>query len=874
MNLSELHAWIRSDEGLNASFRALRRWGAFHSFGEDALSEPTDEPFDTEPDWPKLILAASILAESLETDHQEVSLMVAQTAMVFAADGAVRDAGALVLSQLSNHRAISLAQSRDLIKPAIEERLGVTEQILSTRRRLETSIMLNDNVIINANEFQYNLWTQLKKASWTSATAPTATGKTFLILHWMLREVARGACKLGVFLAPTRALVSELEKEFLELKRQHELADLRISSLPLKDLGDLAQPTLLVFTQERMHIFLNTFQAPPPIDIAVVDEVQKLRDGLRGVILQDAIERIGRSNSDCRFVFLSPNAENPEMLLEGAPEGLRTAIVLGGSPTVTQNLIVATQKPRKPMDWQLLLLVGDKQFPIGDFKLHDRPDSIRKRVSYVALALGRNETGTMIYASGADEAEKIAWQIYEGLGVGDAGVENSTDDEELRDLSDFCRKMIHPKFQLVQLITRGVAFHYGNMPSILRSEIERLFKSGKIKFLVCTSTLVEGVNLACRTIIVRGPRKGLSTPMSAQDFWNLAGRAGRWGADFHGNIVCLDVSDTKQWPIGVPRKQTYPIQRETDIVLQNEASVIDYINLRATAAVSAVQPELEHVSAYLMAWYMRAGSIAQSPPAKRLTREAVAALDVSIGRALDGVDLPPELVAAHPGISAIALHSLMRAFEAYDGDIETLLPAPPESSDAVDQLTKLFRLINKHLYPAFEPDQAILPFAFIAVDWMRGKPLGQMISEKLSRERHKGGYQSAGDLPYAKIIRKTMEDVEQIARFRSPKYLSTYLYVLRLFFVKRGAEQKFPDNLKYDLYLEFGVCTQTLLSLIGIGLSRTSAIALNEFLGQADFDEPQVLEKLSSRDWETLDLPMIVKREIRRVVDNQRAIRG
>ena len=592
------------------------------------------------------------------------------------------------------------------------------------------------------------------------------------------------------------------------------------------------------------------------------------------MILQDAIERIGRTNSNCRFVFLSPNADNPEILLEDAPEGLRKTTVPGGSPTVTQNLIIATQKPRKPMEWQLSLLVGNEQFPIGDFKLHDRPVGNRKRVSYVALALGRNETGTLIYASGASEAEKMAWQIYEGLGVTDAGTQDSTDDEELRDLSDFCRKMIHPRFQLVQLITRGVAFHYGNMPSLLRSEIERLFKCGKVKFLVCTSTLLEGVNLACRTIIVRGPRKGLGKPMTAQDFWNLAGRAGRWGADFHGNIVCIDVSDEKQWPIGVPRKQAYPIERETDSVLQNEALVIEYIDSRAAAVKSAVNPELEHVSAYLMAWHMRAGSIAQSPSAKRLTHEAVAALDVSIGHALDGIGLPSELVAAHPGTSAIALHSLMRAFESYDGEIETLLPAPPESSDAVDQLTRLFLFINKHLYPAFEPDKAILPFAFITVDWMRGKPLGKMISERLNRERSKSEYQTDGELPYAKIIRETMEDVEQIARFRSPKFLSAYLDVLRLVFIKQGAEQEFPDDLKFDLYLEFGVSTQTLLSLIGIGLSRTSAIAMNEFLGQADLDEPQVLEKLSSRAWETLDLPVIVKREIRRVVDNQLAIKG
>ena len=122
-----------------------------------------------------------------------------------------------------------------------------------------------------------------------------------------------------------------------------------------------------------------------------------------------------------------------------------------------------------------------------------------------------------MYANGAADTEKIAHIIYDGLSVGSVG--SDAVNEELHDLSEFCRLSIHPKFLLVDLVKRGVAFHYGNMPTILRNEIERLFRKGKIRFLVCTSTLVEGVNLACRTIVVRGPRKGKGNPMSAPDFW-------------------------------------------------------------------------------------------------------------------------------------------------------------------------------------------------------------------------------------------------------------------------------------------------------------------------------------------------------------------
>ncbi len=86
---------------------------------------------------------------------------------------------------------------------------------------------------------------------------------------------------------------------------------------------------------------------------------------------------------------------------------------------------------------------------------------------------------------------------------------------------------------------KQVAFHYGNIPQLVRSEVERLFSSGKLKYLICTSTLVEGVNLSCRNIFLRNPKRGKGNLMSREDFWNLAGRAGRWGKEFQGNIFAL-----------------------------------------------------------------------------------------------------------------------------------------------------------------------------------------------------------------------------------------------------------------------------------------------------------------------------------------------
>ena len=321
------------------------------------------------------------------------------------------------------------------------------------------------------------------------------------------------------------------------------------------------------------------------------------------------------------MIFLSPLTENPEALIEDAPDGVTTAVVPSDTATVTQNLIIAEQMPRHSDEWQLLPRQNGVTEPIGKVKLHARPDSQTKRLSYLALAIGRGQTGTLVYANGAADAERIAWQIFDGLEEAETEI-----DLEIKDLSDFARDTVHPDFQLVDLVRRGVAFHYGNMPTLLRSEIERLFKDGKIRFLVCTSTLVEGVNLACRTIVA-GPQEGAEkTPMGPHDFWNLAGRARRWGQDFSGNIVCVDVN----WPnLGgtVPNAPATRLTARRMSFLTRRQPMLDYLDARRGMSAAALDPSLEQVAAYLLAWRAREGSFLPPPPASRLPADYAQALD-------------------------------------------------------------------------------------------------------------------------------------------------------------------------------------------------------------------------------------------------------
>lgn len=857
MSLEELQSWILSSDGMGDDFQLLSRLSAVKSVS--AMDEVDPAVLAHNPDWQRLLLAASILATSPSPEANEAALAVAQAGILYSNNQRVAEASATVLTQLANHRAVQLAISRDYLDEGFGERLGVAEQILLARRELEYALVPTKGQPIAANRFQRSFWDELQRAAWISASAPTASGKTYLVLRWLLNEFSIGRATLAVFLAPTRALVGEIERELLELSADHQIAGLRVASLPLAALGDRSRPTILVFTQERLHGFLNSMQNLPNVDVMLVDEVQKIGDGLRGVILQDAVERVVRSSPNGRLIFLSPLTQNPELLVQDSPPGLSTAVVPSDLTTVTQNLLVAEQMPRHSDYWRILLRQNGSSSSLGIMRLHAKPDTPVKRLSYLALAFGRQQSGTLVYANGAAEAEKIAGHIVQGLGRFEGAL-----DPELKDISDFVRDTVHPQFLLVSFLRRGVGFHYGNMPSLLRSEIERLFKEGKIRYLVCTSTLVEGVNLACRTIVVRGPRKGNNKPMEPHDFWNLAGRAGRWGQDFSGNIVCVDVRRPNLWPQGVPERARYPIKRETDSVLSRRQPMLDYLEARLGMPTASLVPSLEQVAAYLLAWRAREGSFLSAPSASRLPADYAQEIDFRLKTLLDEVDLPTEIISRHPGVSAVALQSLIKYFRHRRKPVEDLLPATPESEDAYVRLIAIFQRINKYMFLAFFPSAAIPAHALVTIDWMRGLPLSMIIGRRIDYFRRRGD-----PINLSSIIRATMRDVEEIARFRAPKYLSAYLDVLKHHLVSIGRLDLWSEDLRFELYLEFGVATQTLLSLIGIGVSRTTAVAINEFVADDKLSEDAVLEWLRSQDLDSINLSPVVRRELKIVLSRR-----
>lgn len=856
MSSAEFCNWLASEEIATEvnSLIQLTVASEIDNLTVDFSCESSQAPFD----WNRLLLAGSMLARSKVRMHQEVALRIATAAISLNNGLAIGDAGAVLLEILSNHRAAALAEERDFVRPNRDMRLGVSMRLEAFRRRIKDSVLTEfDGRRLIVNGFQKEFWLRASSEnSWLSASAPTASGKTFLVLQWLFNRMLTSDTEVAIYLAPTRALVTEIETSLKELIGDH--GGIEVTSLPVsekfQDATSKRKKVIFVFTQERVHLLANILEDEFFVDLLIVDEAHKIGDRQRGVIMQDAIERVTRKSPNLKAVFVSPATLNPNELLADAPNGTVPHAVDSDIPTVLQNVILAEQVPRKPKEWSLRLVSSEDSIPLGVLNLPSKPGGVRKRLAFIAAAAGERG-GTLVYCNGPAEAEEVALLISQLVN------DEKTSDQELLDLADLARKGVHRNYLLAPLVELGVAFHYGNMPALIRMEIERLFRDGKIRFLACTSTLIEGVNLSCRTIVVRGPRKGKGNPMCAQDFWNLAGRAGRWGNEFQGNIICIEPSNKDAWPIGVPKRSRYPIQRETDAVMRDIDGLSDYLEERSKVFPEELKngDEFEQVGAFLLTTYLRLGSLSLAGFSKRHDESSIEGLDSLLSEMAKDIQIPVEIASRHPGVSAVGLQTLLNTFRDYEGDVENLLPAPSESIDSYDRYVTIMNRINSNVFPAFQPSGLVPLHALIVVEWLRGLSLSAIIRKRIEyNKKHNKDFK----LPV--LIRDTMDLVEQTARFKAPKYISAYVDILNIFLADIERNDLIDEDFDIGVALEFGVSTMTLLSLMELGLSRMSAVELYEKIARDDLDKESCIAWMEAHapTFEGMGMPNLIIREV------------
>jgi hypothetical protein len=344
--------------------------------------------------------------------------------------------------------------------------------------------------------------------------------------------------------------------------------------------------------------------------------------------------------------------------------------------------------------------------------------------------------------------------------------------------------------------------------------------------------------------------------MSAADFWNLAGRAGRWGKEFQGNIVCVDANRPERWPELPTTRRRRPIARATTEALSDPAAVVSFIENGAPVESARAEPMLETVYSYLAS---RVLTNAGLDDLSELGPDDAVKLESAIRSQSDGLEIEPALIQRHAGISPASMQRLLDRFRTYESVEDTLL-APPESTDATTSYARAFALSSDELGADFGASGRQFQLALLITQWMRGYPLARLIAERIRYlESHEREYKLPNE------IRGVMQDVEQVARFQAPKYLACYSDVLTLHLRQQDVEEA-PQMPDISMMLELGVSRMTEVSLMALGLSRTSAVALSEFIVADDLGREDAAQWVQANRTLWAGLPALVQREIDRAL--------
>ncbi|QPR33829.1 DEAD/DEAH box helicase family protein [Delftia acidovorans] len=335
--------------------------------------------------------------------------------------------------------------------------------------------------------------------------APTSYGKSELII----KSVKENPFKRILILVPSKALLAQTKKRLI-------YADIpklgKIVTHPEMYSSD-RNNRVFVLTQERLNRLLNANSALK-FDMVFVDEAHNLLQGdSRNELLATMLCILGARSPQTSFKFLTPFLCNELSVrvryLDMTPKGFRVDEYIK-----SERFYVRDFRTGK----------NDGKLKIYDHFLNQWLEIDRKYENCFDLIKRESLTKNIIYGNTKKRIEQFALELAETLPDIECPLVQTVCDE-LEDVFD-------KRYRLISCLRKGVMYHHGSIPDTIRLYLENLFHQSKaMKYLVCNSTLLEGVNLPIERLFVFDYSKGRGNLTSSQ-FKNLIGRVNRFSEVF------------------------------------------------------------------------------------------------------------------------------------------------------------------------------------------------------------------------------------------------------------------------------------------------------------------------------------------------------
>lgn len=406
---------------------------------------------------------------------------------------------------------------------------------------------------------------------------PTSSGKTLIAEFRMLQALNQFEHEGGwvAYLAPTRTLVNQIARQ---LRRDLDLEPLNIvveQVSPALEIDNIEAELLhqrdkakafrvLVTTPEKLDLMLRQgweAEIGCPLTLVIVDEAHNIQNVQRGLKLELLLATINSECQRAQFLLLTPFIDNAQ----------EVARWLGGQNSEDISLALDWQ----PNDRVIGIIQAEQGDAINrrsyDYQL--RMETVHTTRETLAvdelLVLPKNEAIASTYRKASDPSTLAAvaaqnlqdrgpiivmharpdwvWSLAERFKIR-ANQQALTRKTEL--VQEFLRLEFGPTFPLVDLIGYGVGVHHAGLSDEVRTLMEWLFEEKELRLLVATTTIAQGVNFPISGVVMASHQYPTSTlpfwvDMPPEDFWNIAGRAGRISQGSLGIIALVADNPSK-----------------------------------------------------------------------------------------------------------------------------------------------------------------------------------------------------------------------------------------------------------------------------------------------------------------------------------------
>lgn len=383
------------------------------------------------------------------------------------------------------------------------------------------------------HEEQQQLSVELQSKRSLVVSAPTSFGKSLLIEE----IVASQLYKQIVIIQPTFALLDETRKKLLQYKDIYKVV-VSTSQDPDNEKGNI-----FLFTGERV-VEYDRF---PQIEFFVIDEFYKLsidRDDDRAIALNQAFHRLLKFTN--KFYLLGP-------MIKNIPVNFKNKFDLTWFPTEFATVAV------------------DETSNMVEGRLKAKEKKEQKKLNLFSL-LSTLKEQTIIYCSAPNKATNLALKFLTHLKENNIQIENEFVSEN-NDIIEWIKESVNNNWSLNNALEYGIAFHHGALPRHLGSTIVDYFNNGSVRWLFCTSTLIEGVNTSAKNVVLYDKEKGRK-PIDFFDYKNIAGRSGRMRKHFVGNVIRFE-DQPEQMELFVDIPLFNQEQAPLEILISMEAEDID-----------------------------------------------------------------------------------------------------------------------------------------------------------------------------------------------------------------------------------------------------------------------------------------------------------